>query len=1135
MANDIRQWLQMLKLEEYADAFEHHALSLELLTDLNDGDLKALGVTAIGHRKMLLRAIHALSNSTVPTAGNLLQTVTPSSGKSSVQQNITQPIDSSHAERRQLTVMFCDLVGSTALSQLLDPEDLRHVMHGYLDAVVVAVNRYQGFVAQIQGDGVLAYFGWPQAYEDQAERAIRAGLEAITAVQVVCYDKKGHTLQARVGIATGQVVVGDLFGNAVANSHAVTGETPNLAARLQAIAKPGQIIISAQTRLLIGTAFELIDLGQCELKGFSSTIPIWCIKGEAVVENRFETFHTNALTHLVGREAELDLLRACWETAKQGEEQFMLLSGEAGIGKSRIVRALCSEIHGTRHFHLDFQCSPYHTNSAYYPILDQLRRWAGFTAGDSNETKLDKLETLLAPIVDDLQPIVPLFAALLSIPGSMRYGPLELTPQQIRDQSLAALIKLFLELGRRCPILLTIEDAHWIDPSSESLLTEIIAKTHDAPVFILVIHRPEYDPPWAEHSHQTSIQLGHLRRREGAEIANNIAGSELPPAMVEQIITRADGVPLFVEELTKTILEAHNLRGAHDNNEDADALPDHAIPSTLRDSLAARLDRLGEGKQLAQIAACIGRRFDLKLLLAVSALGPQQLDKALTILTNAEFIYRHGSKTDVSFSFKHALLQDAALQSLLRTSRYQIHLQIASTLKKQSEGGIEIRPELLAHHYTEAQQTFRALQYWCSAAERAIARSENIEAINYAGTGIAALHIVNEQHDCKQLELRLQTVNGAALRATKGYAAPEVKHAYSRARELSFSLGDVTRKFPVLWSLVLHHVVRADLTGAQEIANELFILAEQSRDPEHLIEAQIAVGIVQFQLGNVTDALQHFDACTKLYDPRTQHHHVFTYGQNPGVFSLSYSAWALWFLGYPDQALVRIEQAISAARHSAHPYSIVFALTFAARIRHCRGELYELKLLTDEIISTATQHGFAYYLSQGTLERGWIALQEGNTDNGIAKMRAALEGLKATGTELGLPGFMVQLADAYINAGRNQDAQTIITKAGNLVNGRGTRFWDAEISRLKGEVLMVLSHEKSREAERYFRASLDIARAQDGRSFQLRAANSIYPLLMRSGRLTEARDILGQALEHFTEGHTCSDHETAQANIAQLP
>ena len=656
MAGDIREWLEGLGLGKYAEAFAENDVEFEVLSELNDDDLSQLGLS-LGHRRKFLKAVAELTAGAQHEAPTDIADAFPASAKHT------------EAERRQLTVMFCDMVGSTELSRHLDPEDLREIMRRYQDAVAGVVTRYGGHVAKYLGDGVLVYFGWPQAHEDQAERAVRAGLDAVEAVSDVQVADR-RALEARIGIATGQVVVGDLVGEIGRDTEAVSGETPNLAARLQGVAEPGQVVIGEATHRLVAQTFELDNLGTFELKGFDAAVKAWRIVREVVAESRFEAAHGTALTRFVGRETELQLLLDRWQLAEGDEGQVVLISGEAGIGKSRLMQGLRDQVAERDHIRIRYQCSPYHTNSVLYPTIQQLQRSAGFAPDDNDEDKLDKLEALLHQAGDDRQADAPHFANLLSLPYEARYGTLTQPPQQIKQRLLEALVAHLLALAERHPVLFLFEDTHWIDPTSQELLERVIGRLQQARVLLVITHRPEWRPPQGGHNHVTSLQLNRLGKAYGAGIVRAIAGDQISDDVVTRIVERTDGVPLFIEELTKSLVE-----GGLDI-EDAD------IPATLQASLTERLDRQGEAKEIAQIGAVIGREVPHALLATVAEKSPAKLSAALDRLVRSELMFRRGEPPDAVYSFKHALVRDTAYDSLLFASRRKWHHRVGEALEQ---------------------------------------------------------------------------------------------------------------------------------------------------------------------------------------------------------------------------------------------------------------------------------------------------------------------------------------------------------------------------------------------------------------------------------------------------------------------
>ena len=690
----IADWLQKLGLGQYAQRFAENDISFGILPDLTDQDLKELGVASLGHRRQLLRAIAELKGGEAATPKPSTEDIAP-----------VRPHDT--AERRQVTVMFSDLVGSTALSARMDAEDLREVISAYQKCVASTVQRFGGFVAKYMGDGVLVYFGYPQAHEDDAERAVRAGLELVAAVGAL---KTRAPLQTRVGIATGLVVVGDLIGSGASQEQAIVGETPNLAARLQSIAEPNSVVIAESTRKLVGNLFELEDLGAQDLKGIAGPARAWAVLRASSAEGRFEAMHATGLTELVGREEELELLLRRWSKAKTGEGQVVLLSGEPGIGKSRLAAALLERLASEPHTRLRYFCSPQHTDSALYPIISQMERAAGFAHDDTAQAKLDKLDALLAQSVTPRQDAA-LFADMLSLPNDERYPTLDLAPQQRRQRTIEALTAQVETLSRSNPVLMIFEDVHWIDPTSLEALGRTVDRLRTLGVLLIVTYRPEFEPPWIGRPFVTTLTLNRLGEREIVSMIDGVAGNKpLPESIRQDIIERTDGVPLFVEEMTKAVLEAESEGDAWKITA---AVPSSAlaVPASLHASLMARLDRLGPAKEVAQIGAAIGREFSHALLAAVVRKPEAELQSALDRLGAAGLLFAQGVPPHATYLFKHALVQDAAYGTLLRSHRQQLHDRIVRTLEENFPEIAEIQPEILARHSAEADLDEKAIRY----------------------------------------------------------------------------------------------------------------------------------------------------------------------------------------------------------------------------------------------------------------------------------------------------------------------------------------------------------------------------------------------------------------------------------------
>lgn len=1111
IADDIRQWLEELGLGKYGDVFVENEVGVRDLPDVTNEDLKELGLP-LGPRRRIVSAAKGLNQ--VPTAASDTNASDADTARSTV-------ASTPQAERRQLTVMFCDLVGSTALSRQLDPEDLRDVMRRYQDAVAGAVTRYGGHVAKYLGDGVLAYFGWPQAYEDQAERAVRAGLNAVEVVKDVQIGD-GRSLAARVGIATGQVVVGDLVGEGGRDAEAVTGETPNLAARLQGVAEPGQVVISDTTRQLVGQTFNLNDLGQLDLKGFDQQLRAWNVVSEATVDSRFEASHGLTLTRFVGRKTERQLLFDRWELAKDSEGQVILLSGEAGIGKSRMVQAIREHVAAEHHYRLRYQCSPYHTNSAFFPIIQRLERAAGFLGNDVDEDKLDKLEELLAMSGESIDEVAPYFAMLLSLPWLERYGARELSAQQVRDRTVEALIGQILSLSRQRPVLFVLEDAHWIDPSTEALLGELIPRMADASVFVLITFRPDNVPPWPDQPHLTSIALNRLSRAQGAEIVRAVGGSNLSEAVIDGIVARGDGVPLYVEEIAKSLIE----RGLD--------IAETDIPATLQASLLARLDRLGsEAKEVAQIGAVIGRAFQHKLIASVAGKTDDEVVIMLDLLIKSELVYRAGTLPDATYTFKHALVQDAAYDSLLRARRQSLHSAIAQSLEAQFSNQVEAQPEILAYHMTEAGETEQAVEFWDRAGLRSLQRSATEEASGHFQKGIDQLSLLPRTPERDEREVKLQSNLGIALLSVTGFSDPAVTSAYRRARELCEETGDKTGLFTALWGLWLGEQFSENYAAAKQLSEQLLTLAHEIGDDELILQAHHAAWTTCRFRGEFEKVIEHTSAVEGLYDPEKHASHAFRFaGHDPGVCGRNCASLASWMLGHLDDARRQSGAAIALAKARNHPVSTAQAYSVAADIARRCGDAKSARQHADAAIAIAEEHGIRTGAGfTGALAAlPWVLAEDGAEQEALAGIRAVLE---LPGMAIVRPGHFSTYAGICLKFGKPEDASAAVNEALELVEKTNDRVWEAELCRQKGEALL-MQNAAWDEIEPCFEQAIDIARACRLRPVELGAATSLARIHADNGERDKAKSLLAPIYEWFTQGHDTPDLIEAKALLDEL-
>jgi predicted ATPase/class 3 adenylate cyclase len=1121
----IANWLNELGLGQYAQSFAENGIDLGVLRDLTDQDLKDLGVL-LGHRRKLLRAINEFG------AGASITAKESSRPAASAQK----PAIDAGAERRQLTVVFCDLVGSTALSARLDPEDMREVIGAYHKCVAETVGRFDGFVAKYMGDGVLVYFGYPQAHEDDAERAVRAGLDLIAAVGALT---SSATLKTRVGIATGLVVVGDLIGSGEAQERGIVGETPNLAARLQAITEPNTVLIAEATRRLLGNLFEFRDLGPQELKGIAGFARAWVALRPSPIESRFEALHAGTLTQLVGREEETDILVRRWQRAKSREGQVALLSGEPGIGKSRLTAWLLERIAGESHTRLRYFCSPQLADSALHPIIGQLERAAGFKHDDDPRSKLDKLDAVLSR-TSTSSTDAALLADLLSLPGDGRYPALDLSLQQRRQKTLEALTRQVETLASTQPVLMIFEDAHWTDPTSLETLSRTIDRIRTLPVFLIVTFRPEFDPPWSGQPNVTTLTLSRLGRREVGGMIERIVGNKILPAdIITEIVERTDGVPLFVEEMTKAVIEAGEGGARHI----ASAVPSAglAVPATLHSSLMARLDRLGSAKDVAQIGAALGREFSYELIAAVSPLAEKELEVALDRLKNAGLVFRQGAPPHATFLFKHALIQDAAYSTLLREPRRDLHARIAKALTEKFPEAVETRPEILAHHYTQAGLIEQAASLWGAAGQRSIARSSLTEAVTQLTRALTQLASLPETAARRRDEMKFQAALASGLMLIKGYSSPDAIGAFEKARSMiqnAESLGDPLEdpllQFSVMYGLWVSSYVAINVEKLRERAEEFLGLAEKANASAPLQIGHRLMATTQFMLGHFRAAQTHADRAVLLYVPREHRPLAVRFGQDIGATALAYRAWALWHLGYPETALKDANELVKNVRSLAQAATLMHALYHASLTEIWARQIAAARAHSEELIALAEEKGAQFWRALGILYRGWILSIEGRAQDAIETINMGLDAYRSTGSRVFVPIYLSALARALANSEQFDRAWATITEALDAVQRTGERWAEAEIHRMAGELVLSSPEPGLEQAEAHFCRSLTIAREQEARSYELRTAISLARLWRDRGKCGEARDLLAPVYNWFTEGFDTLDLKDAKALLDEL-
>ena len=1113
---DIAEWLASIGLGEYTQRFAENAIDLSVVGDLTEQDLKDLGLP-LGHRRKMLRAIAELDEAAL-----------------TVSQAPAKRVARDDAQRRQLTVMICDLVGSTALSARLDPEDLRRVIGAYHTCIAEVIGRYQGVIARYMGDGVLVYFGYPQAHEDEVAQGVRAGLALVDAVAHLQTDFDA-ALKVRIGIATGMVVVGDLIGEGAAQEQAVVGETPNLAARLQTQAEPGTVLICPNTRRLIGGHFDYRDVGPLVLKGWAEPVPVWQVLGTSGVESRFEAMHKTKLPPLFGREEEIELLLRRWRHATQEEGRVVVLTGEPGIGKSHIALALDERLQSESHITLRYFCSAHHTNSALYPFIGQLERAAGFERGDPPSQKLSKLEALIEQSTADPEHVA-VMANLFALPASDRYPLQELSPQKRKEKTLAALLAQLDGAAARQPVFMIFEDIHWIDPTSLELLATIVEHVPQLRLLLLVTARPEFTPHWPSYPHMTTIALTRLGRRDGAALVERVTGGRtLPKQVMDEILARTDGVPLFIEELTKTVLEGGLLQERNGHYVLEHPLPPLAIPTTLHASLMARLDRLSPVREVAQIGAVAGREFHYELLNAVAGLPRERLEEALDQLVQSELVFRRGEIPHAVYTFKHTLVRDAAYAGLLKSRRVHLHAAIANALEQQFDDLVQTQPETLAHHLTEAGLIEKAIEYWLQAGKSAAVRSANLEAIAHLERGIELTDRLPASEGKDRSELDLQLALGPCFIATQGPAASKAVATFARARELCERLGEPPEYLQVMFWLATVSVVRGELPQALEAVTALLGAAETRGDRPALINAVRGRAMILCFLGRIVEAREALERAVELFgaSQETDRMAARAAGQDAGVAMLALMSWVLWALGDVDGAVIRMAAALERADAVQHAHTHAYAWYYASVLHALRGEPTIAQAYASRCLAISEQHGFRQWLGLSRAIRGICEASLDASGRRLDEVKAALDEYQRAGYQLGITAQCVLLCPAILLRNEPEVALEVIEHGLSIAHHNGERLFEAELYRLKARVLRARGAPDA-EAESLLDQALRTARSQQAQSLELRAATDLARLWMNQGKRTEARDVLESIYGRFGEGCNTPDVKEAMAVLAQL-
>jgi len=1103
MREDIKQWLNELGLGQYADTFARESLNFEHIRGLTESEMRELGLS-MGHRKVLLKAIADLAPSEPPVPA------------------------ASVAERRQLTVMFCDLVDSTGLAHRYDPEVLREITKKFRLCCETAVKRFGGKRGGVRGDGLLIYFGYPEANEHDPERAIRAGLELVKSVREL-ETRPDVKLDSRVGIATGEVVVGDVVGSELTQERDVVGVVPNLASRLQQTAEQGTVVVSDITRRLVGDLFEYseIDLRASPLKGFPENERAWRVEAELPFDNRFAATHPVAdLTPLVGRELELTKLLRHWNLAQTGRGQAVLLTGEPGIGKSRMVHSLLEKVQTSNPALIRCFCVEHQKNSALFPIISLVERLAHFERGDSTANKLDKLDKLLQS--SGAADVAPFYAALLSLPTADRYPPLSMTADVQKERTLAALEAQVKTAAASNTVLLIMEDMHWADPTTEELIARILRWLPQAAVLLLMTARPEFAPAWARSERVSTLSLRRLNHDNSRDVVSHVSASRSIPREIEwEIVAKSDGIPLYLEEITKAVVE----RGFQDVAGTRNGRVETSVPNTLQDSLAARLDRLPGAKRVAQIGATIGRQFSYELLAAVCTLPKAEVAQALNHLTAAEVLTCSGTLPNSIYTFKHALLQDWAYENQLKTERSRLHKSIARILEERFPDEVAAQPQVLADHYSKAGEYHQAIAYWQRAAKRSADRAAYAEALKHLGHALDHLDKLADGRERDRLELELRVALGLSLERTRGYSAPEVEQTYERARELCHKLGETVELVPVLVGLYVFRLVRAnqknDLTTALELAEQCVQLSKDSGRDDYLIDSYAAMGYVLCYLGRLDEAREVLEKGVELYELRWGELKFTITAQDPGVASLALLGIVLWMLGNSNESLKRAKQAFAWADELGEPINHAIACAHAAQLHSLRREPERAVECAEKGFAISKQNGYPTWESACAMFLGIAKAMLGDATYGIGSAKKYLEAWQAAGAGLNRPYFLAGIAQAEIVGGRRDEALAHLTEALEHAEQTGEAYFVPLIYEIRGECLANLA-DRAADAEADFRRSNETAKAENAKMFELRSLRSLLRL-KGAGNDASLRSELARLVEEVgADGDTLDVREAKE-------
>lgn len=1039
------------------------------------------------------------------------------------------------AERRQVTALYCEVDESNLDFDELDPEDLHDIVRELQKVCFRVAEKFGGHVGQKSSEGMTIYFGYPVSYEDSVQRAIRSGLEMATSVAELnrkLEKDHGAAPDFRVGIHTGLVVAEeDEEGSSSQSSsmkYSIVGNAPKVATTLAGVGEPNTVAISGTVESLIRNSFECRSMGEFALKG-SRKVEVFEVVGELAADAANSQPDS---TPLIGREHELGILQQHWDQADNGAGQVVLVCAEAGVGKSRLFSAFRKQLQEKPGWSLEARSSAYHENTAMHAIIGMLERLLEIQQDDRGAVRLSKLEEFLDSVELSRDEFVPVLADLLSVTTGGRYRAVEGTPDRKKQRTIETLVEFFLTLSDEKPILFVLEDLHWVDPTTLELLTALIGEAASAPILMILTFRPNFIPPWPMKPGLSQLMLSHLNAEQTTKLAEHISGKPLPEAVVNHIATRTDGVPLFVEEMTKAVLESSVLKDAGEWYELTGPLDSLSIPNTLQDSLMARLDRLGGAREIAQLASIIGREFTYKLLAEVAPIEGEILQAELKQLVDAELLHQRGRFPRARFTFKHALVQDTAYESLLKRARQDWHGKIADVLLEKFPDTGETEPELIARHFTEAGRSKEAVDWWLKAGVKAQEGSAYAEAISHIQAGLALIEDVDDETERAIAEFKFQIPLGVSYLSTQGYASPSVGPVFERARELGDQFASPGEQFHILWGIWAWRVVREELDLCMKLFEDAFRMKAVLADDGLRMEAHFIPGLTQFYTGEFESSRHHCETGFQLYnEERCKAHGVHT-GQNSGVTIQCYWGLSLWMLGHQEEALARIEGAVQLARDLGDLFSLAYALHHLGWLSQHARLTEQVVTCSDETLQIGTEQGFLFWIAEGTLCRGYGLYLSGDLDTAEATIQGGVGGLEGSGAALSLCHFYTMLAEVALAKGELNDAAERIETAIEASGRFGNRFMIAESHRIKGEILKANSDETAAEAA--FNESLEIARSQSARSWELRTATSLARLLQSQGKNDEAKTLLAPALEQMPSGRELADQVDAAALLAEL-